>query len=349
MKLGPIIRKKRKELSLTQEQVAACLGVSAPAVHKWEKGSAYPDIPLLPSLARLLKTDLNTLLSFQEDLSDREIIDFVDGLDQIARQHDYERAFQTGMSKLREYPSCEGLIYSVILYLDGARLLYRVPEPERYETIFEPFYERLTESENTEIRETAAAMLISYNRKRKHYSKAGDLIQTLSSPSVDREEQLALLYTAQEQYPDALTLWEGRVLKSVTNIQTALMNMMDIAVTEHRLEDAGFYAALYETVSRSFRLPQWLSYTARLQLSVVRQDKTECLSILSSILSAIREPWSPQASPLYRHLSGSGMNALSERLFGVIEDELKNSDDFSFLTGSPEYRQLLKEWHHSGP
>ena len=38
MKIGTIIREKRKELTLTQEQLAGLLGVSASAVHKWEKG-----------------------------------------------------------------------------------------------------------------------------------------------------------------------------------------------------------------------------------------------------------------------------------------------------------------------
>ena len=44
MNLGEIIREKRRELSLTQEQLADLLRVSAPAVHKWEKGTTYPDI-----------------------------------------------------------------------------------------------------------------------------------------------------------------------------------------------------------------------------------------------------------------------------------------------------------------
>ena len=38
MKINEIIRKKRKALSLTQEQIAEYLGVSTPAVNKWEKG-----------------------------------------------------------------------------------------------------------------------------------------------------------------------------------------------------------------------------------------------------------------------------------------------------------------------
>ena len=55
MKINQIIREKRKELSLTQEQIAEFLGVSTPAVSKWERGSTYPDITLLPALARLLR------------------------------------------------------------------------------------------------------------------------------------------------------------------------------------------------------------------------------------------------------------------------------------------------------
>lgn len=40
MNLHEVIREKRKNLNLTQEQVARYLGVSAPAVNKWEKGGS---------------------------------------------------------------------------------------------------------------------------------------------------------------------------------------------------------------------------------------------------------------------------------------------------------------------
>ena len=185
MKIHQIIREKRKALSLTQEQIANSLGVSTPAVNKWEKGITYPDITLLPPLARLLKTDLNTLLSFQDDLSDAEIVSFVNEVDRTVREKDYDTAFKLGMDKIQEYPACEGLTYSVILYLNGALLLYGVPEPERYEETFMKFYERLSTSETTEIRETVISMLISYHRKIKNYSKAEELINIYPSTFVD--------------------------------------------------------------------------------------------------------------------------------------------------------------------
>lgn len=50
MKINETIRSRRKQLGLTQEQVASRLGVTATAVYKWEVGSCYPDITLLPAL-----------------------------------------------------------------------------------------------------------------------------------------------------------------------------------------------------------------------------------------------------------------------------------------------------------
>ena len=43
MKINEIIREKRKALSLTQEQIADFLGVSTPAVSKWENNQGYPE------------------------------------------------------------------------------------------------------------------------------------------------------------------------------------------------------------------------------------------------------------------------------------------------------------------
>lgn len=73
MKIGEVLREKRKAAGLTQEQVTNALGITAPAVNKWERGLTCPDLTLLPVLARLLKTDPNTLLCFQENMTDREI------------------------------------------------------------------------------------------------------------------------------------------------------------------------------------------------------------------------------------------------------------------------------------
>ena len=74
MKFHQVLKKRRQELDLTQEAIAERLGVSTPAVNKWEKGKGYPDILLLAPLARLLKIDLNELLGFFNELSFEETL-----------------------------------------------------------------------------------------------------------------------------------------------------------------------------------------------------------------------------------------------------------------------------------
>lgn len=70
--IGAIIQLKRKEAGLTQAQLAERLGVTAPAVNRWEKDLSFPDATLLAPLARCLRTDLNELFSFYDSLSTKE-------------------------------------------------------------------------------------------------------------------------------------------------------------------------------------------------------------------------------------------------------------------------------------
>ena len=48
------LTRRRKALGLSQEELAAQIGVSRQAVSKWERGLCAPDISLLESLAETL-------------------------------------------------------------------------------------------------------------------------------------------------------------------------------------------------------------------------------------------------------------------------------------------------------
>ena len=84
-----IARKK-----LTQEEVAGYLGVTAPAVNKWENGNSFPDISLLAPIARLLGISTDTLLSYREELTDKEIQQSVETVGSMIKAGEYHRAFQ---------------------------------------------------------------------------------------------------------------------------------------------------------------------------------------------------------------------------------------------------------------
>lgn len=70
LKTGEIVCKKRKELGLTQNQLAKSLNISFQAVSKWENCSAYPDIEMLPKLAAVLHTTVDALLGYESVVTD---------------------------------------------------------------------------------------------------------------------------------------------------------------------------------------------------------------------------------------------------------------------------------------
>ncbi len=70
LKTGEVINKKRKELGLTQAQLAKSLNISFQSVSKWENRTAYPDIEMLPKLASALNTTVDALLGYPSVAAD---------------------------------------------------------------------------------------------------------------------------------------------------------------------------------------------------------------------------------------------------------------------------------------
>lgn len=62
MNLGNNISERRKAKGMTQEELAANLGVSPQAVSKWENNLSCPDIALLPEISKLFGISVDELL-----------------------------------------------------------------------------------------------------------------------------------------------------------------------------------------------------------------------------------------------------------------------------------------------
>lgn len=63
LKTGKFIAERRRNIGLTQKQLAEKLNITDRAVSKWETGKALPDSSLMLELCRILKITVNDLLS----------------------------------------------------------------------------------------------------------------------------------------------------------------------------------------------------------------------------------------------------------------------------------------------
>lgn len=71
MLIGEILKEKRKEYQLTQEQVSEKIFVSRKTISNWETGKTTPDIESLIRLANLFDLSLDNLLLEGSDIVEK--------------------------------------------------------------------------------------------------------------------------------------------------------------------------------------------------------------------------------------------------------------------------------------
>lgn len=70
--IGRTIARERRRRGVTQEALAAHLGVSKAAVSKWELGQSLPDVSLLPRIAAYFSLTLDELFDWHDELTAEE-------------------------------------------------------------------------------------------------------------------------------------------------------------------------------------------------------------------------------------------------------------------------------------
>lgn len=65
-RIGNKISEHRKQLKLTQKQLATAVGVSPQTVSKWERGQQVPTVPYLAPLANAFQTSVDDLLGYHK-------------------------------------------------------------------------------------------------------------------------------------------------------------------------------------------------------------------------------------------------------------------------------------------
>ena len=302
MQINEVIKEKRKALDMTQEQVAAYLGVTAPAVHKWEKGISLPDVAILPALARLLKIDLNTLFSFEQDLTDAEINLFCNDVISKIQTEGYNAGFTLSKEKIQEYPNCEKLIFHIASLLDGGLTLFCVEEPEKYSEEIERLYERSSKAEDVRVRNSSNQLLIYKALQKKDFEKAERLWETLPDAAPDKKMMKATICNYQEKYEEATKLLEEKLYSLAAELQNCLVNLLQTFEKAEKEDEMQFCTETLKRHIDNFGLWQYGKHMADYQLAVAKKDREKITEFSQKMLESMDEKYRLHDFPLYREI-----------------------------------------------
>lgn len=167
MQIGEVIREYRKSKNMTQEDMTNRFGVTGAAVNKWENENSFPDITLLAPIDRLLGISLDTLLSFQDELTSERINRIVLELDGKLKEEEYKEVFHWAKGILE----C---------------------------------YVRALESEEEYIRCSAADSLFGFYSRKGQYDKAEEYLTCFSKQNPERKRKQAFIYSKTNRVEKAI-------------------------------------------------------------------------------------------------------------------------------------------------
>ena len=110
LNLSENIKKYRKEMNLTQEELSEAMGVTIGAVSKWESGNTVPDILTMMELADFFNISMDLLLGY--NLSSKSIDDLSEKIKKLANRQKYDEAKLEADKALVRYPGSFKIIYS---------------------------------------------------------------------------------------------------------------------------------------------------------------------------------------------------------------------------------------------
>lgn len=88
--IGENIRNFRKKNDLTQEALADRLGVTYQSISRWENGTTYPDLELIPAIAEVLAVTVDKLLGMPQIEKEKRATETFDELRRECIKRDYD-------------------------------------------------------------------------------------------------------------------------------------------------------------------------------------------------------------------------------------------------------------------
>ncbi|MEY8516703.1 helix-turn-helix transcriptional regulator [Lachnospiraceae bacterium 29-84] len=343
MQLGEVIRKYRKSKNLTQEAMASRLGVTAPAVNKWENGNSFPDIMLLAPIARLLGISLDTLLSFQEELTQEEINEIIQKVDLMIKEKPYEEAFHWAKEIVEQYPNCCQLIWQIAVIFDAHFVMQGLSGQMEYERYIVSWYHRALECDKEEVRVQAADSLVGFYMRKGEYDKAEGYLEYFSPQNPDRKRKQAQIYSETNRIPEAYQAYEEILFSSYQMVNATLHGMYQLALQEH---DMGWARKLVEKQSelaRCFEMGKYYEVSCQLELASLERDEEATLAVMEGMLENVGQVGRFQESALFQHMKFREVRKeFREKLREDLRNCFRDEEAFGFLKSNKKWQQMQK-------
>ncbi|WP_165380068.1 helix-turn-helix domain-containing protein, partial [Staphylococcus condimenti] len=135
IRLSTKLKQERVKRSITQETLANYLNISKTTISKWENDLLYPDITMLPMLARFFNISVDELLNYNDSISNEEMKQLNGILNNTITDSSYEDYLNLAQIYFIDY-SNEFEFLNNLLGILTNNIIYATDNPQYQESIY---------------------------------------------------------------------------------------------------------------------------------------------------------------------------------------------------------------------
>ena len=201
-KMGEIIAKKRKEAGMTQAELAEYVGVSKPAVSKWESGCSFPDIALLPVLASFFDISIDELMGYQPQMNEKNMEVINEKLIKSLSELSADTVFSECCSYISKYYFCWQLILKMSQFMYDHYTMSAAPQEVLKKII--GYTKRIYhQCDDNKIKRSAKYLNVCCLINLNEFDEAQKILEDLIEPVTNAPVLLAFVYNEQGRKSDA--------------------------------------------------------------------------------------------------------------------------------------------------
>lgn len=230
LKVSENIKRYRKSMNLTQEQLAESLGVTIGAVSKWENGGNVPDITTLMELANLYNISMDELLGY--DKSTKNVDALAERIENLMHEHKFDEATIEAKNALARYPHTFKILHACAEMYRYKYVENQLKEADaaREEAIdlYNKALSYISQNDDTSINEFTIKLQIAHLRGEKEPEKALEELKKINYNGVN-DTVIAQLLLFTGKYKESLDYSTRAVLRCFA-LQYTTINYMLMAV-----------------------------------------------------------------------------------------------------------------------
>lgn len=344
LKIGEVIYRLRKEHHLTQEQLAQAIGVSVPAVSKWETGTTYPDITLLPKIARFFECSIDELMAYEQKLTPLQINQWLAECKELANKRLFDEMIEKCTGYLRQYPKSNELKLAIASFylMEKGFAPKDILDDLSKQAI--SLLEEVASGTDASLMNQANYLLAGIYIQNQEDEKAEKILLQMPRLTFHPDDLLIAIYLQRKENKEVKQRIQRRLFNHLSSIRITLGHYRQFCVkqnqslmTERLLQIEGALIELFELEALF-----GVSYTLEKIIFFSRQHREEeIMSELTKIIDQLEHTTMKMPTPLFGELE-LNESLQSERFPGLLLQLIVTDPTFEGIRSRKEYPELIK-------